>query len=88
MRVPVKDGVKGDDQGRASGDRLRAIDYLLTLDDVDPYTIGVTGNSGGGLNTLFTAVLDARDRANSARPVRWTAWKRCGEYNEFFRGEG
>jgi cephalosporin-C deacetylase-like acetyl esterase len=86
--VPVKDGVKGDDQGRASGDRLRAIDYLLTLDDVDPYTIGVTGNSGGGLNTLFTAVLDARDRANSARPVRWTAWKRCGEYNEFFRGEG
>jgi hypothetical protein len=69
-------------------DSMRAIDYLLTLDDVDPHTIGVTGNSGGGLNTLFTAVLDARDRANSARPVRWTAWKRCGEYNEFFRGEG
>src|ERR1039458_6162700 len=44
-------------------DSMRAIDYLLTLDDVDPHTIGVTGNSGGGLNTLFTAVLDARVRA-------------------------
>jgi len=44
-------------------DSMRAIDYLVTLDDVDPHRIGVTGNSGGGLNTLFTAALDARVRA-------------------------
>ena len=41
-------------------DSMRAIDYLLTQQDVDPERIGVTGNSGGGLNTLFTAALDPR----------------------------
>ena len=44
-------------------DSMRAIDYLLTREDVDPERIGVTGNSGGGLNTLFTAALDERVRA-------------------------
>jgi cephalosporin-C deacetylase-like acetyl esterase len=44
-------------------DSMRGIDYLLTLPDVDPQRIGVTGNSGGGLNTLFTAALDPRVRA-------------------------
>jgi cephalosporin-C deacetylase-like acetyl esterase len=42
---------------------MRAIDYVTTLADVDPERIGVTGNSGGGLNTLFTAALDSRVRA-------------------------
>jgi pimeloyl-ACP methyl ester carboxylesterase len=44
-------------------DSMRAIDYLLTREDVDAGRIGVTGNSGGGLNTLFTAALDQRVRA-------------------------
>ncbi|PYV37953.1 MAG: acetylxylan esterase, partial [Acidobacteria bacterium] len=39
---------------------MRAIDYLLTLPEVDPEHIGITGNSGGGLNTLFTSALDER----------------------------
>ena len=41
-------------------DSMRGIDYLLSLAEVDPARIGVTGNSGGGLNTLFTAALDPR----------------------------
>ncbi|MBI4902085.1 MAG: acetylxylan esterase [Acidobacteria bacterium] len=44
-------------------DSMRAIDYLVSLPDVDGERIGVTGNSGGGLNTLFTAALDQRVRA-------------------------
>ena len=44
-------------------DSMRGIDYLTSLPDVDAGRIGVTGNSGGGLNTLFTAALDTRVRA-------------------------
>lgn len=44
-------------------DSMRAIDYLVSLNEVDAGRIGVTGNSGGGLNTLFTAALDERVRA-------------------------
>ncbi len=44
-------------------DSMRAVDYLLTRPDVDPARIGITGNSGGGLNSLFTAAIDTRIRA-------------------------
>lgn len=44
-------------------DSMRALDYLLSLPEVDPERIGITGNSGGGLNTLFTSALDLRIRA-------------------------
>ena len=41
-------------------DSMRGIDFLQGLPEVDPELIGVTGNSGGGLNTLFTTALDDR----------------------------
>lgn len=41
-------------------DSMRGIDYLLSRADVDPARIGVTGNSGGGLNTLYTVAVDPR----------------------------
>ena len=44
-------------------DSIRAADYLQSRPDVDPQRIGIAGNSGGGLNTLFTSALDSRFRA-------------------------
>ena len=44
-------------------DSMRAADYLQSRADVDPQRIGIAGNSGGGLNTLFTSALDPRFRA-------------------------
>ncbi len=41
-------------------DSIRAVDYLLTRDDVDPSRIGLTGNSGGGLNTMYTMPVEPR----------------------------
>jgi dienelactone hydrolase len=44
-------------------DSIRAIDYLVSRPEVDRDRIGVTGVSGGGFNTLYTAVLDQRVKA-------------------------
>lgn len=41
-------------------DGIRALDYLLTRDEVDPTHLGVTGNSGGGTMTTWLAGLDER----------------------------
>ncbi|MFP6762030.1 MAG: acetylxylan esterase, partial [Planctomycetaceae bacterium] len=41
-------------------DGIRALDYLLTRDDVDPNHIGVTGNSGGGTMTTWLCGLERR----------------------------
>jgi dienelactone hydrolase len=46
---------------------IRAIDYLLTRDDIDPDKIGVTGISGGGAATFWIAAVD--DRVRVAVPV-------------------
>jgi len=41
-------------------DGIRAVDYLLTRDDVDPDRINITGTSGGGFQTTLIATLDPR----------------------------
>jgi dienelactone hydrolase len=42
------------------GDGMRAVDYLLTRDDVDGSRIAVTGTSGGGFQALYVGALDPR----------------------------
>lgn len=41
-------------------DGMRAIDYLLTRKEVDPNRIAVAGNSGGGTQSAYLAVLETR----------------------------
>ena len=47
-------------------DGIRSVDYLLTRKEVDPNRIGMTGRSGGGTQTAFTAAID--DRILAAAP--------------------
>ncbi len=46
--------------GKDIWDTSRAIDYLQSLDCVDPDKIGMTGHSYGGHSTIFAAALDPR----------------------------
>ena len=41
-------------------DGIRAVDYLLTRDEVDPKRIGITGRSGGGTQSAYIAAFDER----------------------------
>jgi dienelactone hydrolase len=47
-------------------DGVRALDYLLTREEVDPQRVGITGNSGGGTMTTWLCALE--DRWTMAAP--------------------
>ncbi len=41
-------------------DGIRALDYLLTREEVDPAHVGITGNSGGGTMTTWLCGVEQR----------------------------
>ncbi len=51
-------------------DAIRAIDYLVSLKEVDPERIGMTGFSGGGTVTSYVAAFDSRVKV--AVPCSWS----------------
>jgi len=59
-------------------DGMRALDYLLSRQEVDPARIACTGNSGGGTHTAYLSALD--DRIKVAMPSCYiTSWRRILE---------
>ncbi len=61
-------------------DGIRALDYLLTREEVDASRVGVTGNSGGG--TLSTWLWALEDRFTMAAPSCFLTTYRANFENE------
>lgn len=55
---------------------IRVVDYLASLDDVNPDRIGVTGASGGGTQAFLLAAID--DRVGYSAPVNMVSFKMQG----------
>ncbi|CAG5016920.1 hypothetical protein DYBT9275_05664 [Dyadobacter sp. CECT 9275] len=47
-------------------DGIRAVDYLISRNDIDPTRIGIAGRSGGGTQSAYIAAMD--DRILAAAP--------------------
>lgn len=78
--------------GKNTWDIMRSVDFLQTLDFVDPQQIGCTGWSLGGHTALFAAAFDQRITATvsnggvldwwrhvdawSRQPSTWTPWRK------------
>ena len=50
-------------------DGIRAVDYLLTREEVDSARIGITGRSGGGTQSSQIAALDERIYAAAPKVI-------------------
>jgi len=61
-------------------DGVRALDYLLTREEVDPKHLGVTGNSGGGTQTTWLCGIE--DRWTMAAPACFVTTFRRNAENE------
>lgn len=56
-------------------DGIRAVDYLMSRDDIDVSKIGCAGNSGGGTQTAYLMALD--DRIGFSAPSCYiTSWEK------------
>ncbi|HKW18450.1 MAG TPA: acetylxylan esterase [Terriglobales bacterium] len=64
-------------------DGIRALDYLLTLPEVDPNRINITGTSGGGTQTALIAALDPRIKV--AAPSCYITALPMRVYNRIFK---
>lgn len=61
-------------------DGIRALDYLLTRPEVDESRVGITGNSGGGMETAYLCALEPRFAM--AAPSGWITTLRRNAENE------
>ena len=59
-------------------DQLAAVDYMLTRPEIDPRRIGVTGCSGGGVQSLLSMTVD--DRIAAAAPATFLSTRREIQY--------